>query len=296
VGPGANGRSNRFVFDFIVVAITVTVMVARRTVGPAFAVAISAEAFAVARPGTIAARGTALTKFSRRAVVAAEIGATTTERRAHRLVLVNELRHLLELFATQRIVLVGIELLKHFFGRGKRGAAGATRAVWSEIAARSSFISGSATIAGTLPVSRAGTSLAIFLALPELLTHRIAHLLALVVTELAVAILVEFFDHSIVHGLFCSFALVIAELAIAVLIMFFEHPFVHLALGRAVGFVAVFRLIRYRRSGQQSEGENQDWSQVSHFTHLFAGISENSAPRTARRFVRRSGASKTMNP
>src|SRR5262245_52814621 len=132
VGPGANERSNGFVLGAIssvaAIVASLSVAVARRTIGPAFEIAITAPALAVAgAKRTITARPTTITiKFAwpiaiawtvratafRAAVAAATKTARTVRaagRRAHRAVLVHEFRHLLELFTTQRIILIRIE-------------------------------------------------------------------------------------------------------------------------------------------------------------------------------------------
>jgi hypothetical protein len=293
VGPGANERSNRFIFGFISVLIAIVIMiaVARRAIGPVVAIPIPIIAPAIVAPRaerTLTARRPIATKLARAIAVAlpartaairatiartaeAATAARSAWRRAHRTVLVDKLGHLLELFAAQRIVIIGIKLFEHLFGRRKQRAAGATRAagtIWPRTIARSAITSWTTKIAAafvpSLAVLLASAVSAVLLAFAKMLTHRLAHLLALVIVQFAVTVLVEFFKQVFVHGFACGLSLLAAQLAVAVLIVLFEHFLVHFAFVAAAAFVPVLWLLSHRRSGQQADDQNQNWFQVSH--------------------------------
>jgi hypothetical protein len=118
----------------------------------------------------------------------------------------------------------------------------ATRAIspwtWSAIVSRSAPVIGASfpflpglVIAGS----------AVPLAFPESLAHRLAHRFSLVIIELAVAVLIELFDHLLVPSHTCRFTLVVVELSVTVFVVLFEHFFMQLTFSRTVALVAVSR-------------------------------------------------------
>jgi hypothetical protein len=129
------------------------------------------------------------------------IGTTAVELRTSRRagammpVMVEELGQLGELVAAERVVFVLIKSVKqslqHFGGRATAGAAEIARAMGAAVALFALAIFGA--------WSALAVTLAVWTSTTEPLAHCVAGRLAFPVTQFAVAVLVELFEHSLAH-------------------------------------------------------------------------------------------------
>jgi hypothetical protein len=159
-----------------------------------------------------------------------------------------------EFIATQRIAVVGVELLEQLVGgwqwrwwramRRTTGAARATTAFGPTWASTTTFRT-------ALTVRSPRTSVT------SALTHMLAHFLTFFVAQFSVAVFVEFLSHAFLHCGAGCLAFFIAELAIAVFIVLFEHPLAHLFATWPVAFAAaVFGRLRQR--GQRRHASSDE--------------------------------------